>query len=378
MFLFDVTFLLTANENPTSDITDEILAAGLDTYLTSTVIDQLALAIPVFNQFMDSPHNMTQNGGHRVRIPLRTKKTDGAQSFGKNSTITPQRKPVLSYAWATFKQILSYVRFNAIEERENAGSGTVVDIVTERMAATLQDGKEDIQTMLWGDGTGNGSKDFMGITGLIPADPRTGTIMGYDRSLDANAWWRNWYWDGTTRGPHPIDAEAAGGAPSNVGAFGTYSGGTGGTLAGAAVSFKIFNTGYNSVMANESPSDMFWLSDQAVYEYYETDYPLHTHNVEIPMNDKIGYGFGGAIFKNVTWIWDTIANGAPSGQLRLINKKYVFLIKDSGMWFMWTDWRTPFNQLDRAKFLLIRGNLVQSHPRKNAVWQGITAWAATS
>jgi len=379
MLILDFTLLLTVNENPSATITDEIIATTLDTYVGTTVIDQLALAVPFFDRMMNSPHNKTQNGGHRFRVPLRTKQTDGAISFGKTSTITPQRKPVVTHAWGTFKNILQYVRFNAIEERENAGSGKVIDIVAERLAATLQDGKEDIQTMLWGDGTGNGTMDFMGITGLIPTDPRTGVIMGYDRAVDGNQWWRNWYWDGTTRGPHPRFAEPAGGAPANVGAFGVFSSGAGGTGQGVATSFKIFNTGYNSVMQGQMPGDMFWISDQAVYEYYETGYPLHTHNVEVPMNeDIVKFGFGGAMFKNVVWIYDTVENGAPADELRLVNTKFTYLMKDSGMWFIWTDWRKPFDQLDRAKFLLIRGNMVQSFPRKNAVFQGITDWTAAS
>lgn len=377
MFIvFDWSLLITINENPDATITDEIIASTLDTYIGPSIIDQLALAIPFFNRMMMSPHNQSLDGGHRIRVGVRDKKTDGAVSFGKTSTITPQRKPVISHAWATFKHILSYVRFNAIEERENAGRGKVFDIIAERIAATLQDGKEDIQTMLWGDGTGNGNRDFMGITGLLPADPRTGVIMGFDRAI--NQWWRNWYWDGATRGPHPLFAEPAA-VPQNVGAFGVFSSGAGGTGQGAATSFKIFNTGYNSVMQGQQPGDMFWISDQAVYEYYETGYPLHQHNVEIPINeDVVKFGFGGAMFKNVVWIWDTIENGAPAGELRLVNTKFIYLVKDSGMWFAWTDWRVPFNQLDRAKFLLVRGNMIQKFPRKHAVFQGITDWVAAS
>ena len=321
---------------------------------------------------IQNPHNKGQNGGHRIRVPLRTRKTDGMQSFGMGATITPQRKAVVTYAWATFKQTLSTVRFDWVEERQNAGPGKIIDIVSERVGATLQDGKEDFQTMLWGDGTGNGAKDFMGITGLIPTDPRTGVMMGYDRAT--NQWWRNWYWDGATYGPHPIDAEPGGGAPANIGAFGNYSAATSG---GVAVSFQIFETGFNSTQIGESPGDLFWISDQAVYEYYSTGYALYQHNAEIPMNeDIVSFGFGGAMFKNAPWIWDTVENGAPAGELRLVNMRYLYLHKDTGAWFIWTPWRTPFNQLARAKFLLVRGNFVISYPRKQAVFQGITAWAA--
>ncbi len=362
-----------ANENPNADITDEIVATTLDNYVQSTVIDQLNLQIPLMNRLSQSPYRSGQNGGHRIRVPLRTKKTDGLVSFGMGDTITPQRKPVITIAWGTMKQALEYIRFDWVEERMNAGTGKVVDIVRERMVATMQDGKEDFNEMLWDDGTGNAGKDFMGVTGLIPADPRTGVIMGYDRAVAGQQWWRNWYWDGVTYGPHPIDAEPAGGAPVNVGAFGNYQNNTG---FGFASSFQFFETGWNSTQAGENPADCFWLSDQAVYEYYSAGYPLHQHNVEIPMNEDIlKFGFGGAMFKNAPWMYDTIENGAKQGQLRLVNSKYLYLYTDTGAWMVWLPWKSPFNQLARARIFVMRGNTIISRPRSHAVWQGITAWA---
>lgn len=356
-----------ANENPNVDITDEILSTTLDNYTQTTVIDQLALQIPPMNRLIQSPHKDGQDGGHRIRVPVRAKKTDGLQSFGMGQTITSQRKPVVQYAWATFKQALSYVRVNWVELRMNSGPGKVVDILTERLAATLQDGKEDFNTMLWGDGTGGGGRDFMGLTGLIPNDPRTGVIMGYDRA--STYWWRPWYWDGSTYGPHPTDASA--GAPSGVGAFGAISG-----VQGVATSFAYYNTGWNSTQNGENPADCFWISDQAVYEYYATYYPLYQHNVELAANEDIlQYGFGGVMFHNCPWIYDTTANGAPSGELRLINTRYLYLFTDTGAWMVWLPWREPYDQLDRVKYLALRGNVVASNFRKQAVWSGITAWS---
>ena len=370
-FLVFSSSVFAANENPSSLITDEIISTTLDNYTQTVVIDQLILGLPFMNKMIQNPYNKGQNGGHRFKVPLRTKKTDGLSSFGMGDTITPQRKPVVTVAWGTFKQALAYVMFDWVEERMNGGPGKLIDIVSERMQATLQDAKEDFQTMLWADGTGNGGKDFMGIQGLIPTDPRTGVVMGYDRA--SNHWWRNWYWDGATYGPHPIDADAAAG-PQNVGAFGTFSASRGG---GVATSFFIYETAWNSTQQGESPGDIFWISDQAVYEYYSVGYPLYQHNVELPLNEDIAsFGFGGVMFKNAPWMYDTVENGAPASELRLINQKYLYLQKDTGAWLVWLPWREPFNQLARAKFLTLRGNMVQSYPRKQAVFQGITAWVA--
>lgn len=359
--------VMSANETPNADMTNEIIATTLDTYLKSTVTDVIALQTPLGNRMLMSPHQQGQDGGHRFRIPLRTKKTDGLQAFGANTTITSVRKPVVESAWGTFKNALSYIRTGWVESRENSGTGKRVDIFAERLAATIQDGKEDFNTMMWGDGTGAGGKDFMGITGLIPADPRTGVIYGFDRAL--NFWWRPWYWDGVIFGPHPTDASAA--APVNVGAFGAIT-----APRGVASSFPIFKTGWNSTQQGENPADCFWISDQQTYEEYESKYPLYQHNVELAAGDDIlKFGFGGAMFQNAPWLYDTTANGAPANELRLVNTKYLYMMKDTGAWFVWLPWREPYNQLDRVKYLAVRGNTACNNFRKQAVWQGITAWA---
>ena len=113
-----------------------------------------------------------------------------------------------------------------------------------------------------------------------------------------------------------------------------------------------------------------------MYEYYESKYPLYQHNVELAAGDDIlQYGFGGAMFQNAPWLYDTVANGAPSGELRLVNTKYLFMMKDTGAWFTWLPWREPYNQLDRIKYLAVRGNTACNNFRKQCVWQGITDWA---
>ena len=69
-----------ANENPSAEITDEIISTVLDNYANTVVIDQLILALPFLERIMASPHNKAQDGGHRIRVPIRTKKTDGVVS----------------------------------------------------------------------------------------------------------------------------------------------------------------------------------------------------------------------------------------------------------------------------------------------------------
>ena len=360
-----------ANENITQTLTDEKITAIMDAYLTTQVSDQVALSTSIGRMMMENPYNVSRNGGRRIKIPLRIGKTDGLVSFGENDTIDPQRKPVLQFAFATFKQALSSIRISWVEERENTGPDSIISILKSRTDATIQDAKEDFRAMMWGDGTGNGGKDMMGITGLLPNDPRTGVVMGYDRSLAASAFWIPWYWDGSTYGPFATDATPS--APSSVGAFGAINATTG---AGVPTALRYLDTGWLSTQDGEMASDCFWLSDQQTYQYYKTDYPLYCNKVEVPMDsDVVKWGYGGAVLNGAPWIFDTTANGAPSGEIRLINKKYLHMVIDSGAWWVWSDWKEPFNQPSRAKFMFVRGQLVCKNFRKQAIFPGVLAWA---
>jgi len=360
-----------ANENITQLITDEAIIATMDGYLSTQVFDQVALQWGVGRMMMDNPYNVKRNGGRRIKIALRTGKTDGLVAFGDNSTVDPQRKPVLQWAFATFKQCLANVRISWVEERQNTGPDAIISILKSRVDATIQDAREDFRTMIWGDGTGGGGLNMMGITGLIPNDPRTGTIMGYDRSLAASGFWKPWYWDGATYGPLPTDT--VGGAPSGVGAFGAINAGTG---RGIPTALRILVTGWNSTQEGENAGDCFWLSDQQTYQYYAVDWPVYGSKVEIAVDDKvIKWGYGGATLMGAPWIYDTTVNGAPGGEIRLINKRYLHMVIDSGAWWIWSDWKEPFNQPSRAKFMFVRGQLICKNFRKQAVYPTVTAWA---
>lgn len=66
----------------------------------------------------------------------------------------------------------------------------LTDILDDKLADMTESWAENFNAMLWGDGTGNGGKDIMGIRGLLADDP---TLAGTPGGIDqvANVWWRN-------------------------------------------------------------------------------------------------------------------------------------------------------------------------------------------
>lgn len=66
----------------------------------------------------------------------------------------------------------------------------LTDLLDDKMTDMSEGMLDSLNTQFWEDGSGSAT-DILGITGLITELPSVGTIAGIDRSLAANAYWRN-------------------------------------------------------------------------------------------------------------------------------------------------------------------------------------------
>lgn len=64
----------------------------------------------------------------------------------------------------------------------NNTAGKVLDLATVEMRSRSQDMADDIGTLFYGDGTGNGSKDFTGLGAIVDDGSTVATIGGLSRS----------------------------------------------------------------------------------------------------------------------------------------------------------------------------------------------------
>ena len=367
LLLFDFSILLTADVNITDSLTDERVATTLDD-VTSNLYNQVILGNPLLNMLEMNPYREERSGGSRMREPIRYGKNTTFRTFGKGETRTPTQAKLVGFSYWNMKQGAGEWSIDWVEEREQASSGNMVDLLNVRVTALAEDMREAFNTMVWQSAVGNNGKDFNGIPFLVPTDPRTGIMGGFDRA--SRYWWRNWYWDNaaTSYGRHPIDSTA--GTPTAVGAFGSISNKYSDCI-------KRMGTCLNSIAQNEQLSDYFIITDQLTYEQYcDTAQHLGTFQITYSKDDSVvKWNFGEAQFRGIPIWFDTIQNGAEAGVMRFLNKKYIRLITDSGAWFTWSDVRQPYNQFAKVRYLFTRGNIVNSMPSKNGILQGITAWA---
>lgn len=349
----------------TDQLDDERVATCLDEYLP-VIYNQVFMTNPLLMELESTPWRTERNGGARIRSSLRTGKNTSFKTFDKGSVMTPAPSPVMNWCYWNFKQGAGDVIVDWVTEREQAGSGNIFDLVEQRVEALIDGVREEMNTMLWASLVGNAGKDLNGLQLLVPIDPRTGTLAGLNRA--DHYWWRNCYWDNTALSYQPHPTESGLGAPVAVGAFGVIA-------TGYSTCLKRMGTMLNNCAQGENMSDYFIITDQLTYEQY-TDSAQHMNNFRINYQsdaDAIKYNFGNALFRGIPVRFDSY--DAPSGEMRILNKKYIRLISDSGAWMNWTEERKPYNQFIKVRYLMLRGQLIMLVPRKHAVLQGITAWA---
>jgi len=187
---------------------------------------------------------------------------------------------------------------------------------------------ENMNTMFWGDGTGNSSKDWIGLD-LIVTKPNT-ALGGIDPTDSGNSWWASTETD------------------------------EGGALALATMA-NVYNT---VSVGNDQPTIL--IGTQAVYESYEALLQPQLRYSDAGTADA---GFQNLLYKGAPVTFDS---ACTSGELMFLNTKYLRLVAHSDVWFKPTPFVRPTNQDARYAQILSYGNLTCSNRARQGYMFGIT------
>lgn len=124
-------------------------------------------------------------GGYKIVEPLVYGDIQGVKSYSLYDTITYDTDIPISAAEFELKNVVAPIIISKDEELKNAGETQVLSMLKSKIDIVEKTLKKTVTTMLYGDGTGNGGKDF---TGLAAAIADTGVYGGIDRAT--NAWWK--------------------------------------------------------------------------------------------------------------------------------------------------------------------------------------------
>ena len=306
--------------------------------------------------------------GERMKFPVKyVKNTTGTSfaGFDTFSTAATDNRVNLEFVPKFYQMTvalpLDELSANATEER-------VIDLAKLELASTAQDMADDIGSIFYGSGTGNGSKDFLGLEAIVDDGTNVTTYGALSRTTYT-----------TLR--------------STV----TASSGT--------LSLTKMSTLYNSATSG-SQKPTLGLCSETIFSLYESLLqPQERIAKDVSMMKsegnmgKVGSGFiGGTGFTGLFYKGFPILadEKATSGVLYFVNEDFLdfyalpmamttpisYRSQDiegndysevMGLGFSWSDWIKPTNSAAIVGHVYLGGELISANPKRHSKLTGITS-----
>lgn len=280
---------------------DQLLATTLENY-RKTLTDNVFNDRVLLWWLREKNRTRMLSGGHKIVEPLIYAEGE-AGSYGEweQVDITPQEG--ISAAEYPWRLLYATIAISGLQELQNSGEEEIINLLEAKVMQAEETLKERLNAMIFGDGTGNSGKDFLGLDLLVDDE---GVVGGIDSSTAT--WWRSHTYDMT-------DEDAA----DNI--------------------RKRLTTLYNNA-ARGNDTVKALVGDQNSFEVFE-----HTLTDQVRFQDvkAANAGFTNLMFKQVPFYYDDIA---PVGTVYGLNPKYLTLVGHKNRWFK----QSPFteNPIDSA------------------------------
>jgi hypothetical protein len=312
------------------------VAANWEAVVKTKPEDQIHDDYWLFNQLSGGDGFMGKSGGDFIVAPIEYALHTSVGSYSDLDVLSTTRTDVFDRYEAQWKEHYGTFTISDLESDRNAGEGQVFDLRNAKLESLKNSIKSSINTMLYSDGTGNSSKDFIGLAGLVATDPTTGTIQGVARS---NTWARNQQTSGA----------------QTTSAFDNLR----------AAMRSIYNLCSNGVAADH-PS--FAVTTRTVFEGYEG---LLLANERFADKSSGEGAFKNEVlkFKGAKISYD---NDCTSGALYFLNPKFLKLVYKTGAWMKAQPSQRPVNQTADIVVIRSMGNLFTLNPRRLGVVTAIT------
>ena len=341
----------------TTTTQDKLLPKVVDTILNSNVFATRMLS------------KASKFSGERMKFPVKHAKNVTGTSFGGFDTFSTAATDnrvnlefVPKFYQMTVALPLDELSVNATEEK-------VIDLAKLEMASTAQDMADDIGTLFYSDGTGNSSKDFLGLEAIVDDGTNASTYGTLSR---------------TTYNPQ---------LRSTV----TASSGT--------LSLSKMSTLYNAVTSGSQKPTLGLCSETIFSLYEQLLQPQERIAKDVSMMKaggnmgKIGQGmiggtgFTGLFYKGFPILAD---EKSTSGVLYFVNEDFIdwyalpmamtspikYRSQDiegndysdvTGLGFSWSDWIKPTNAASVVGHIYLGGELISQNPKRHGKLTGITS-----
>lgn len=316
---------------------DAIASTTLQDYrpmLTDNITGHQALLVQLRQKgFVDEV-----DGARSFVEPLLHGEHDSVGSFHGYDLLPVAPQTGISAAEFLMKQLAVSVIISGREEWENSGSRTrIVSLLDGKIKQAEISLRNELNSQLFGDGTGNSGKDVGGLGIAVEDGAAWSTFGGIDSSTAANAFWRN-VW---------LDFNAA------HTSFGTASG-------SSVEGMDVLRNTFNSASYGTSKPTL-GVCTQTLFEAYEA----YGEGSKLELTDLtlLDMGFQTISFKGVPVVWDEDCDATTWFWL---NAEFLRFKIGRGRNFVVTPFVTPPNQESRISQIILYCNLSVNDRRRHA------------
>lgn len=288
--------------------------------------------------YSEGRHALSQRAVQRVQEPLAGATTERARPNVVGVSDSLNKAETSWSAAVLHRNVFDYglIKIVGLEEAQNSGSRTrVLDLIKARVKAVEMTISENLDQMFFGDGSGNGGKDFLGLKAIVSAgNPPGGPLGGIDATAVGNEWWRS-----------TVDT-----TNENWSTWGF----TGMSRMWLAVS-----------EGADHPTHLFTTADLLA-----TIEGSLTQNARYMDPETADAGFQNLLWKGVPIVYD---QNVDAGYLYMININYISLYTLAGVWFQPSELLTPVNQDVKYKSIKCYGQFVTDNRKRHGLHTNLTA-----
>lgn len=272
-----------------------------------------------------------REGGTSLVEPLLSGTNSTVKSYKGYEVLDISPQEGITAAEYNWKQIAGSLSISGEEEFKNSGSKTKIISLLESKTKQLEISMElEINNQLYGDGTGNDSKDITGLDLAVENGSAWSTYGGIDSNT--HTFWRNTWID-----------EAG------------------------VLTLSAMRTLVNSASRGKSKPELI-VTTQDGYEAYED---LILANNDITRTDtKLGdAGFINLLWKGIPVVFD---EDCPAGAMLALNPTFMKFVVGKGRNFKVTPMQRPKNQDAKVSQVILYGNLTVNNRERQGRLDGIT------
>lgn len=277
------------------------------------------------------------DGGSEIREHFSFATNGNAGSYSGYDQLPTAAADVLTGAQFSYAQYACPVSFSGLELLKNSGKEQLIDLIKARIDVAESSMQNIINQHMYLDGTGNNGKNLTGLAAAVPLANTTGTYGGIDRSVAANAVWRNKKFQASVDG------------------------------AGVATSSTLFNqwaTFWNTQLVRGVDKPSIILCGPTLFALYESTL---TNMMRYSDTETANMGFTNVTFMGCPVVLETTASGIGANDAYFLNTKYLKWRPHKDRNFIQLDDKSPVNQDAIIKTLVFAGNMTCS----GAQFQGI-------